>query len=192
MFTGIIEITGRIVKITPEHLEIDARFGGEPLAPGESIAVNGVCLTVSRVTDRGFETQVSAETLSRTTLGARGPGDRLNLERALTPHTRLGGHIVTGHVDTVIELLSRAPETNSERWTFSLPAAIAPYVAFKGSVTVDGISLTVAGLGPESFEVALIPHTLAVTNLGERRPGDALNIEVDILARYVESILKHR
>jgi riboflavin synthase len=192
MFTGIIETTGQIVKISPEILEIGARFGGEPLALGESIAVNGVCLTVSRVTAPGFETQVSQETLARTTIGARSAGERLNLERALMPHTRLGGHIVTGHVDTVVELIARAPETNSERWTFSLPAAIAPYVAFKGSVTLDGISLTVAGIGATSFEVALIPHTLAVTNLGDRKIGDRLNIEVDILARYVESIIASR
>jgi riboflavin synthase len=193
MFTGIVEELGEILDI--EHrgdsavmlirgprVVTDARLG-------DSIAVNGVCLTVVAVDGPAFGTDVMAETLKRSTLGGRQPGDRVNLERAVPAHGRLGGHIVQGHVDGTGVLLSRTPGQAWDLVRFGLPRELARYVAEKGSVTVDGISLTVSAVGPDWFEVGLIPTTLAETTLGAAAVGDQVNLEVDVLAKYVERLL---
>ena len=189
MFTGIIETTGRVRNRTNMALSLEVKLGGEPLKMGESIAVDGVCLTVSHIHSWGFGVDVSVETFDRSSLKHRHPGNHVNLERALTLSTRLGGHMVTGHVDTTTHLIWRRPEGGSERWRFALPAELACFVAEKGSVTLDGVSLTVAGLGSHWFETALIPHTLETTTLHERRASDLLNFEVDILALYTQRVL---
>src|SRR5687768_14681139 len=191
MFTGIIHHTGTIDAI--ERLEAGARIlvrtdDREPFVRGESLAVNGVCLTVMPHGDGVLATDVSNETLRRTTLGALRPGTRVNLERAMAVGDRLGGHIVQGHVDGVATLLRRDPGTRSEELHFSLPADLARYVVEKGSITVDGVSLTVAGTDDATFRVALIPTTLAHTTLGSRTVGDTVNLEVDVVAKYVERL----
>jgi riboflavin synthase len=193
MFTGIVQAVGRARSLTETgSLDIAADLPGEPLSPGESVAVNGVCLTIVSCRRGRFRVDVSPETFSRTNLGRVRPGERLNLERALTLASRLGGHLVAGHVDAECRLVERRREGTGERHVFELPADLARYVAFKGSVTLDGVSLTVARREGVRFEVALIPYTLAATNLGDRRPGDALNLEVDLVARYVETLLAGR
>ena len=193
MFTGIVQTLGTVASRTAAgRLEIHGRLPGEPLAIGESIAVSGVCLTVVKRLPRGFAVDVSPETYRVTSLERLERGSRVNLERALTLATRLGGHLVSGHVDTTCRLLDRKPEGGGERLVFELPKAFARYVAFKGSVTLDGISLTVAKRSPTRFEVALIPHTLEVTTLQDRAAGDRLNLEVDLMARYLETLLPGR
>lgn len=193
MFTGIIEAVGTVkARSAAGRLQIAGVLPGEALVIGESIAVSGVCLTVVRRTRGGFAVDVSPETFRCSSLERLEVGSRVNLERALTLSTRLGGHLVSGHVDTTCALLKRVPEGGGERHTLELPAAFARYVAFKGSVTLDGISLTVARRSARSFDVALIPHTLAVTTLSDRRPGDRLNLEVDLMARYLETLLPGR
>lgn len=193
MFTGIVQSLGTVAGRTAAgRLEIAGRLPGEPLTIGESIAVSGVCLTVVRRTRAGFAVDVSPETFACTSLFALERGSRVNLERALTLATRLGGHLVSGHVDTTCRLLRRVPEGGGERHTFELPRAFARYVAFKGSVTLDGVSLTVARRTAREFDVALIPHTLEVTTLSDREPGDQLNLEVDLVARYLETLLPGR
>lgn len=190
MFTGIVQAVGTIVnRAASGRLEIAGRLPGEPLQIGESIAVSGVCLTVVKRLRTGFAVDVSPETFRCTSLEALAKGSRVNLERALTLSTRLGGHLVSGHVDTTCRLLRRKREGGGERHTFELPKAFARYVAFKGSVTLDGISLTVAKREAKSFDVALIPHTLEVTTLSDRKAGDVLNLEVDLVARYLETLL---
>lgn len=193
MFTGIVQAIGRIEATTPRggdlELEIDA--GGMPLAGigiGDSIAVSGVCLTVTRLTPRSFGADVSRETLERTTLGVAGVGAAVNLEAALRAGQALGGHYVTGHVDGLARVVSLHPEARSTRVVFAVPAGLARYVAPKGSVTVDGVSLTVNEVSGVNFGVNLIPHTQSVTTLGGLEPGDAVNLEVDIIARYVERL----
>jgi riboflavin synthase len=159
---------------------------------GDSIAVNGCCLTVAAVEDGVWTADVMQETLDKTSLLGVGPGDRVNLERAVTAGTRLGGHIVQGHVDGVGTVVRRTPSEHWELVEVSLPESLSRYLVDKGSVTVDGVSLTVVEAGADSFTVSLIPETLARTTLGFRSPGDRVNLEVDVIAKYVERLLAHR
>jgi len=196
MFTGIIEEVGKVKSVqissSPAAIEIEAARVLESLEPGDSVAVNGTCLTVRTKKKRSFRAELSQETLVRTNLGQLPPGNRVNLERALLPTTRLGGHFVQGHIDGVAKVLTIESENGFAFYRFSLPSPIKPYVVEKGSIAVDGISLTVSRLEGDSFQVAIIPHTLENTNLGERRIGDLVNLECDVLAKYVESLLSHR
>jgi riboflavin synthase len=196
MFTGIIEQAGEVRRI---HVSADgARLvvRAERIAAGahlgDSVAVNGVCLTV--VENDGAELSFDAvnETLRRTSLGSLSPGSRVNLERPMRADGRFDGHIVQGHVDGTGTLVSVLEEGRSRRLRFRAGPEILRYVVEKGSITVDGISLTVAALGDEWFEVVIIPHTWAITSLGERKPGDAVNLEVDLVAKYVERLLGAR
>jgi riboflavin synthase len=197
MFTGIVEELGELVSWSDtagDSAQVGVRgplVTGDA-APGDSIAVNGVCLTVVDVADGVFTADVMGETLKRSALGATRVGDRVNLERAATLATRLGGHLVQGHVDGVASIVAREPAAEWETVRFSLPAELARYVVEKGSITVDGISLTVAGVGPDTFEVGLIPTTLALTTLGHKEVGDPVNLEVDVIAKYVEKMLGER
>lgn len=191
MFTGIVEERGTVVSRTGEGivtLVIDAPDVSSGLGIGASIAVNGVCLTATGVEDRSFAVDIVAETLARTSLGGLVPGERVNLERALLAGGRFDGHIVQGHVDGVGTIERITDDPGGRRMFVAVPPDLSRYLVVKGSVTVDGVSLTVAGLTPDGFEVALIPHTLAVTTLGERRVGDLVDLEVDILAKYVERL----
>lgn len=196
MFTGIIEEAGTIarIEVQPEgaSLVVRAEQTAADAKIGDSVAVNGVCLTV--VEQNGAELRFDAvtETLRRTSLGRLREGSRVNLERPLRANGRFDGHVVQGHVDGVGTLESVTPEGNSYRLRFRAPAELLRYVVEKGSITVDGISLTVAALGDGWFEVAIIPHTWQVTNLGEHQPGATVNLEVDILAKYVERLLGAR
>ncbi len=171
------------------RLELTCELGGEPLRPGESVAVNGACLTVARLTPGGFAADLSPETLARTTLGRLRAGQRVNFERALQVGDRLGGHLVQGHVDATARVVATNPVGEFVTLRVALPAALAPEVAGKGSIAVDGVSLTVAAVGAGWFEVALVPATLAGTTLGSRRPGDEVNLETDVLAKYVRRAL---
>ena len=193
MFTGIVTAIGKISRLEPRggdvRLVVDT--GAWPLddvALGDSIAVSGVCLTVVAREGTTLAFDVSNETLSRTTLGARKPGDGVNLEKALRLADRLGGHLVSGHVDGVGTVLAIEPDARAQRWTFALPAPLARYVAEKGSICIDGTSLTVNGVDSASFHVALIPHTVDATTFRDRRVGDAVNLEVDLVARYLERL----
>ena len=197
MFTGIIEGVGRLVAREPRGG--DARFtfgiGSLPfdgVQLGESIAVNGVCLTVVEFDDASFMADASNETLALTTLGALPVGAALNLERAMQPSDRLGGHLVSGHVDGVGQVVSITDDARAQRWRFATPAALLKYIAKKGSICVDGVSLTVNEADGEGFEVALIPHTVAHTRFAETRAGDVVNLEIDLVARYVERLLAGR
>ena len=186
MFTGLIEAIGTVERATPGPMTevwIRSRPDG-PFVRGESIAVNGCCLTVVEYTAQAFRADASPETLRRTAVGAFVPGQRVNLERSLRVGDRMGGHWVQGHVDGVARLLSRTSEGGSAVLTFELPHPLAPFFVEKGSVAVDGVSLTVNGLSPDSFHVALIPETLARTTLGERQVGDRVNLEADIVGKY--------
>ena len=193
MFTGIIEELGRVRGVEKRgegvRMTVEARVVAEGTREGDSIAVNGVCLTALDVRKDSFAADGSRETLQRSTLGLLRAGSVVNLERAVTPATRLGGHIVQGHVDARGRFLSA--EEHGGSWTVRIayPPEVARYLVFKGSVAVEGISLTVAGLTDEYFEVAIIPKTWAVTNLSHLRPGDHVNLEADIIAKYVERIL---
>ena len=196
MFTGIVEELGTVMSI--EHtadaavLRIEGPLVVSDAQHGGSISVNGVCLTVVDHDERSFSVDVMAETLRRSSLGDLAPGARVNLERAMAASDRFGGHVVQGHVDGTARILARTP---GERWEVvrvSLPADLARYVVEKGSITVDGVSLTVSALGPDWFEVSLIPTTLDLTTLGRLHPGDAVNLEVDVLAKYVERLLAAR
>ncbi|MBK1734695.1 riboflavin synthase [Halorhodospira abdelmalekii] len=194
MFTGIIEATGQISEWTPRDgacsVAITApNLGLERVRCGDSIAVDGVCLTVTERTETQFRADISDETLRCTTLATLRQGAQVNLERAVTPSTPLGGHLVTGHVDGVGEVSARQPAGGSERWRFRLPEGLERYVAVKGSIAIAGVSLTVNTVVGREFEINLIPHTLGATNLGQRRVGDPVNIEVDLVARYVERLL---
>lgn len=195
MFTGIIEELGRVRRVDMNgenaRIVIDARTVVEDTKHGDSIAVNGVCLTALDLKQDSFAADVSRETLERTTLGRLQPGAPVNLERAVTPATRLGGHMVQGHVDARGEFVSAIDHGGS--WTIRIgyPSDIARYLVFKGSVAVEGISLTIANLAENYFEIAIIPKTWEVTNLPQLRPGDAVNLEVDVIAKYVERILAH-
>jgi riboflavin synthase len=192
MFTGLIEGMGRVIAVEPRRgssgyaIEPDRPMEG--LAEGESIAVDGVCLTVAGLRGNGFLMDAIAETLSRTTLGELTPGSRVNLERALRLGDRLGGHLVQGHVDGTAAVTEIRRDGDDHRVRIDLPAELERFVAFKGSIALAGVSLTVSELGPSWFEVALIPVTLAVTTLGALRVGTRLNVEVDLLARYLERL----
>jgi riboflavin synthase len=193
MFTGIIEELGRVRKIEKHgedaRIVIEARMVSEDSRDGDSISVNGVCLTALDVTPGSFAADVSKETLFRSTLGNLKEGSPVNLERAVTPATRLGGHIVQGHVDARGKFLSSEHHGDSWTFRFSYPNEIARYLVFKGSVAVEGISLTIANLTDEYFEIAIIPKTFEVTNFSQLKPGDEVNLESDIIAKYVERIL---
>ncbi len=193
MFTGIVMARGRVQEVVSKGSDSRLRIDSGDLdlsgsQDGDSIAVSGVCLTMLGPARHGFEADVSPETLAMTTLGELTAGRGVNLEPALTLNQPLGGHLVTGHVDGVGQVLERRPDGQSERFRFSVPEGLARYVARKGSVCVDGVSLTVNEVGDSEFSVCLIPHTLAVTTLGERVAGDRVNIEVDLVARYVERL----
>lgn len=193
MFTGIIEELGTVKRIEERgenaRIVIGAGIVTEGTNHGDSIAVNGVCLTALDVRPDSFAADVSGETLQRSTLGDLKPGTRVNLERAVTPATRLGGHMVQGHVDGRGRFVS--VEDHGESWTIRIgfPDDIARYLVFKGSVAVEGISLTIATLAEDFFEVAIIPKTWEVTNLSHLKPGDSVNLEVDVIGKYVERLL---
>jgi riboflavin synthase len=210
MFTGIVEELGEVVAVEhlgtgPHRSDTDPASGSDPAAAarltvrgavvtsdarsGDSIAVNGVCLTVVTTGDGAFTADVMAETLLRSSLGAVRPGSRVNLERALRLSDRLGGHLVQGHVDGTGRVLQVRPDAHWTVVRLSLPAGLGRYVVEKGSITVDGVSLTVSALGEDWFEVSLIPTTLGLTTLGTKREGDPVNLEVDVTAKYVEKLL---
>ena len=194
MFTGIIEGVGRLARREARggdaRLRIEAgTLPFDNVRLGESIAVNGTCLTVVAFDTDGFEADVSTETLALTTLGALPAGAAVNLERAMRPDDRLGGHLVSGHVDGMGTVESVTDDARAQRWRFTAPAGVLRYVARKGSICVDGVSLTVNAVDAEGFEVALVPHTVAHTAFATTRPGDPVNLEVDLVARYVERLL---
>jgi riboflavin synthase len=193
MFTGIVEELGVVATLTDlgdsVRLSVQGPAVVDGAAAGDSIAVNGVCLTVVESTADGFSADVMRETLDRSCLGALAPGDPVNLERPMRLDGRLGGHLVQGHVDGTGTIVSRAASEHWEVVRISLPADLARYVVHKGSVTVDGVSLTVASLDDTSFTVSLIPTTLARTTLGTKQAGDPVNLEVDVVAKYVERLL---
>ena len=194
MFTGIIQSVGRIARLEPRggdlRLHVDtADLDLADVQLGDSIAVSGVCLTAVMLSARGFAADVSNETLSLTTLGQLKAGDAVNLEKALRLADRLGGHLVSGHVDGLGRVVSIAPDGRSQRWVFEVPASLARYIAAKGSVCIDGTSLTVNEVAGHRFGVNLIPHTVERTSFRARKPGDAVNIEVDVIARYVERLI---
>ncbi len=193
MFTGLVEEMGRVERVEERpdgrRLWIAAGRVLEGTRAGDSLAVSGVCLTVVALEPGRFGVEAVPETLSRTTLGALRAGDAVNLERALTLEQRLGGHLVQGHGDGVGEVLAVAPEGDGTRVTIAGPAPLRRYVAEKGSLAVDGVSLTVARAGADRCEVALIPHTLEVTTAGAYRPGTRVNLEVDLLARYLARLV---
>jgi riboflavin synthase len=195
MFTGIIEEIGEVLAVRESADVVALTVRGATVTGdarhGDSIAVNGVCLTVidpAGSTDGTFTVELVPETLKRSSLSTVSGGARVNLERALPVNGRLGGHIVQGHVDGISSLVSRSPGERSDELVFSLAPEIARYVAEKGSIAVDGVSLTVSAVTSDTFTVALIPTTLEHTTLGTRRPGDTVNIEVDVLAKYLERL----
>jgi len=194
MFTGLIEDLGTVRELQRQssrvRLAVDTAIPAAELQLGESIAVNGICLTVVAIGGGGFLADVSPETLERSTLGALAAGSRVNLERALRLSDRLGGHLVSGHVDAIATISERVQDRNAVRFTFRMPAEVNRFVAEKGSVAIDGISLTVNAVTEDSFAVAVIPHTLAMTTLQEKKSGDRVNIETDLLARYVARLLE--
>lgn len=194
MFTGIIQSIGRIRAIEPRggDLRIVVEAGTlamDDVREGDSIAVSGVCLTVVQHDAAAFAADVSRETLARTTLGERGAGDAVNLERALQATSRLDGHLVAGHVDGVGEVLSIAEDARSQRWRLRAPRALMKYVAQKGSIAVDGVSLTVNAVADDAFDVNLVPHTILHTAFAETAVGARVNLEVDLVARYVERLI---
>jgi riboflavin synthase len=210
MFTGIVQGQGTVAELRLDpggagaHLVVQAPWLAGDLGRGDSVAVNGCCLTVTEPTGSGFAADVVAETLRRTALGRLVAGERVNLEQPVAASGRLGGHLVQGHVDGLGRVLERTPVGDgpegsgeppggapvSEEVRFGIDPALARYVVVKGSIAVDGVSLTVSGVGPDWFSVALVPHTLAVTTLGTRRSGDVVQLEVDVLAKYVERLLE--
>jgi riboflavin synthase len=197
MFTGIVEELGEVVRLTETGPDCALLAVRGPLVTsdarhGDSIAVNGVCLTVVDVADGIFTADVMGETLRRSSLGALRPGDPVNLERAATLGSRLGGHLVQGHVDGVGEIIGREPGHHWESVRFSLPTELARYVAAKGSIAVDGVSLTVVEVGDDWFSVGLIPTTLKLTTLGHKGIGAVVNLEADVLAKYVERLTGER
>ncbi|WP_030560517.1 riboflavin synthase [Streptomyces aureocirculatus] len=196
MFTGIVEELGEVTAVENLHDASRFRLRGPVVTDGakhgDSIAVNGVCLTVVTLDGDEFTADVMAETLDRSSLGALVPGSKVNLERPTAVGARLGGHIVQGHVDGTGTLVDRKASENWEIVKVSLPGPLARYVVEKGSITVDGVSLTVVDAGPDYFTISLIPTTLALTTLGSKQPGDPVNLEVDIVAKYVERLLGTR
>ena len=189
MFTGIIEELGHVESIIGGRLTVNASLVLEGTRVGDSIAVNGVCLTVTELTDRGFSADVMPETLRRSALGSLRPGSGVNLERAMPADGRFGGHIVSGHIDGTGTIRSLRREGNAVWVTVSAPKNILSLIVEKGSVTIDGISLTVAALTGDSFSVSVIPHTGAQTTLLSKKPGEAVNLENDIVAKYVQRLM---
>jgi len=197
MFTGIIEGVGRLAALECRggDVRLSVDVGNLPFDAvqlGESIAVNGVCLTVIEFDANTFAADASNETLALTTLGALAVGDALNLERAMRPTDRLGGHLVSGHVDGLGRVERIEPDARAQRWRFAAPKPLLRYIAKKGSICVDGVSLTVNEVDDAGFDVALIPHTVANTRFAHTRAGDAVNLEIDLVARYVERLLAGR
>jgi riboflavin synthase len=194
MFTGIVETTGTVLDVTAtadgRRLRVSRPDSFETLHEGQSVAVAGVCLTVERYDEDSFETFLASETVEKTYLGEAGAGDVLNLERALPADGRLDGHIVQGHVDTTTEVTGVERVGEDWRFEFALPEAVARYVVSKGSVALDGISLTVADRGSDRFAVAVVPTTYEVTSLSETAVGDPVHVEVDVVAKYVESMVE--
>lgn len=195
MFTGIVESLGEVVAVDKRAEDASVRVRTD-LAPrlslGESVSVCGVCLTVAGCAGDSFAADVMPETLRRTTLGQVSVGARVNVERAATPSTRLGGHVVAGHVDGVGTIVSRNPGPRWDDVRIAVPPELSRYIANQGSIAVDGVSLTVVEVYDDAFAVGLIPATLSATTLGERRPGDPVNVETDIMAKYVERLLDAR
>lgn len=194
MFTGIIEATGNVASMTVKggDMSVHIRTGNLDLSDvqlGDSIASNGVCLTVVGLPGDGFTADVSGETLSLTSLGHLNVGATVNLEKALTPATRLGGHFVSGHVDGLGKVVRLIPDARSTRIDVEAPAELAKYIAHKGSITIDGISLTVNSVDGKVFSLNIVPHTQDWTNIGEWKVGTQVNLEVDIIARYLERLL---
>jgi riboflavin synthase len=195
MFTGIVETTGRLARIEPRGGDVRLMIDAGALDPGDvaigdSIAVSGVCLTAIAIGSSGtLAFDVSTETLSRTSLGSLSVGERVNLEKALRLADRLGGHLVSGHVDGLGRVVAIEADARSQRWMFELPPELARYVARKGSIAIDGVSLTVNEVDGHRFGVNLIPHTIEVTTLGDRKVGDPVNVEVDMVARYIERLM---
>ena len=193
MFSGIVSALGEIIDARMEgdlHLDIACDYAPQSLVPGASISCSGICLTVIEAAERGgqgssFSVQASAETRERTTLGRWAKGTRINLERAMKLGDEIGGHIVSGHVDAICTITDITPEGDSKRFRFRMPPKLAPLIAEKGSVCLDGTSLTVSAVEDDAFDVNIIPYTLKVTTWGKMRPGDSVNIEIDMLARYV-------
>ncbi len=195
MFTGIIQAVGEVADMQPSggDMRLYIRTGKLPLddvALGDSIAANGVCLTVIELPGDGYWADVSVETLDFTTLGGLKVGSPVNLEKALTPQSRLGGHIVSGHVDGVGEVVSLGEDARSWRFVMRAPDALAKYIAHKGSICIDGTSLTVNAVNGAQFELNIIPQTMAETVFGQYRPGSRVNLEVDVIARYLERLLQ--
>lgn len=200
MFTGIIETVGKVVALQPSNGDLRVRIASADIvkganhlnndvALGDSIATNGVCLTVVDLPGDGFWADVSRETMAHTTIPQWKIGDRVNLEKALTPETRLGGHIVSGHVDGIGEVIKRSEDARSIRFTLRAPATLAKYIAHKGSICIDGISLTVNAVNGAEFELNIVPHTARVTICGQYQAGTRVNLEVDLIARYLERLL---
>ena len=196
MFTGIIETVGTVTAIEGgpdgKRFSIESDIVTSDLDVGDSVSVNGVCLTATTISGQRFTVDMIVETLDRTNLGSVEAGDGVNLERAMPASGRFDGHIVQGHVDGTGVISDITPEGNGQRWTIAAPHPLLSYVVEKGSITVNGVSLTVAGVTEDAFEIALIPHTLDVTTFGAASTGDAVNLEVDILAKYVERLLEAR
>ncbi|MDD3762632.1 MAG: riboflavin synthase [Nevskiales bacterium] len=196
MFTGIIESIGEVVSVEPRGGDVRMRIAApdylQGLRIGDSVATNGVCLTAIEIGDGGYVADLSAETLSLTTAAGWAPGRRVNLERALTPDKPLGGHLVSGHVDGVGKLLSKHEDARSWRLEFESDQSLAKYIPRKGSICIDGVSLTVNDVDGARFGVNIVPHTAEHTTLGLLQPGDAVNLEVDLIARYLERLLAQR
>lgn len=196
MFTGIIEEVGTIAQVHPESSGLTVKIKAETVLEdtkvGDSIAVDGPCLTVRTLNQDGFTVDISEETLRKTTLRLCQVGTKVNLERSLRLGDRLGGHLVLGHVDEVATISGWKNEGTSSIMQVTVSPKVKPYIAYKGSIAVDGVSLTISNVLDNRFEVALIPHTLQVTTLGEKQDGDTVNIEVDVMARYIETLMQNQ
>jgi len=196
MFTGIIEELGTVasVEVLPDsiRLAIKGDLVRQDLSQGESISVNGVCLTAAEITSDGFIADVMLETLNRSSLSGISQGESVNLERAMSGAGRFGGHVVQGHVDGVAEIISREPSANWEVVKVKIPAELSKYVVHKGSITLDGVSLTVNDISDNTVSLSLIPETLRLTTLGTKQVGDKLNVEADILAKHIEKLIEAR
>ena len=196
MFTGIIEELGTVSGVQELddsiRLKVSGKLVRSDLAQGESVSVNGVCLTAAEITEDGFVADVMLETLNRTSLRGIAEGDRVNLERAMSGAGRFGGHVVQGHVDGVAEIISREPSSNWEVVKVKIPTELAKYVVHKGSITFDGVSLTVNDISDDVVSLSLIPETLRLTTLGIKTKGEKLNVEADILAKHIEKLIEAR
>ena len=190
MFTGIVEEIGQVSLITPNKLTVKATKVLESTEAGSSIAVNGICLTVTEITSNSFSFGIQPETLRRTNIGQLKAGDEVNLERAVVLGGRMGGHLVQGHIDDTGKITSIRQEQKSKLMTFAAPHPLMRYMAVKGFIAVDGLSLTIAELGADSFTVSLVEFTQSQTTIGRKKIGDIVNLEVDIIAKYVESLSK--